>query len=435
MRKIMTIQSLKSLVIKCILGCVNSYHKLQNKITLKKRRSIFFYPHINCKYDNYDVFNYKSDNVLCLFMDIVSDDSFRGWDLYIVYYNKSKEEEYKLFAEQHKNKRITFIFEEDAKGIRKAFYCTDLIFTDEMYRNYPYKLSRQKVVCLNYYPFPFKSDYVKLIDKNGKSSYMAEQKRINASYDALVSISDLSSIMITQAEPFFYEKCVTLGFPRSDVFYHDCSSLKEKVISNIEYSVKNVIIYVPTHRDYENEERDVYDESLSKERTIWGYESQSALDELENVLERTQSIIIAKIHPIQARSVLKKSSSKRVILYNDITETYNISLNELMAISDVMITDYTSAVFDYLNVNNPIIYYFYDIERYIGTRGFIINPMAPLIAGEVTKNLHELSHAIEDQSNGVDLYKDKREFLSDLIIRYKDANAASRIKDYFIKLR
>ena len=106
-----------------------------------------------------------------------------------------------------------------------------------------------------------------------------------------------------------------------------------------------------------------------------------------------------------------------------------------MAISDVMITDYTSAVFDYLNVNNPIIYYFYDIERYIGTRGFIINPMAPLIAGEVTKNLHELSHAIEDQSNGVDLYKDKREFLSDLIIRYKDANAASRIKDYFIKLR
>lgn len=431
----MSIQSLKSLVIKCIFRCINSYHKLQNKLTPKKRKSIFFYPHINCKYDNYDVFNYKSDNVLCLFMDIVNDDSFRGWDLYIVYYTKSKEEEYKLFAEQHRGNRITFIYEEDAKSIRKAFYCTNLIYTDEMYRNYPYKLPTQKVICLNYYPFPFKSDYVKLIDKNGKCSYLAEQKRINASYDALVSISDLSSIMITQAEPFFYEKCVTLGFPRSAVFYQDCSSLKEKIISNIEYSVKNVIIYVPTHRDYENEERVVYDESLSIDRTIWGYESQSALDELENVLERTQSIIIAKIHPIQARTVLKTSSSKRVILYNNIAETYHISLNELMAISDVMITDYTSAVFDYLNVNNPIIYYFYDIERYIGTRGFIINPMDPLMAGEVTKNLHELSHAIENQCNGVDLYKDKREFLSDLIIRYKDANAASRVKDYFIKQR
>lgn len=404
-------------------------------MTSKQERSILFYPHINCKYDNYDIFNYKSDNVLCLFIDIVNDDSFRGWDLYIVYYNQNKEFEYKRFAEEHKNNRIIFIYEEDTKGIRNAFYCTNLLFSDEMYRNYPYKLKSQKVVCLNYFPFPFKSDYINLIDENGNCSYVREQKRINDSYDALVSISDISSIIITQSEPFFYEKCVTLGFPRSDVFYQNSFSLKEKIMSNIDYPVKNVIIYVPTHRDYENEERDLYDESLSKERTIWGYEPQTALDELEEMLERTKSIIIAKIHPIQARAILKNTSSKRVVYYGDIAETYNVSLNELMAISDAMITDYTSAVFDFLNVDKPIIYYFYDIEKYLGTRGLLINPMEPLMAGEITKNLHELSHAIEAQCNGVDLYKDKRGFLSDLIIRYKDANATSRVKDYFIKNR
>ena len=122
MRNVISIRCLKSFVIKGILYCINIFHKLQNKMTSKQERSILFYPHINCKYDNYDIFNYKSDNVLCLFIDIVNDDSFRGWDLYIVYYNQNKEFEYKRFAEEHKNNRIIFIYEEDTKGIRNAYY-------------------------------------------------------------------------------------------------------------------------------------------------------------------------------------------------------------------------------------------------------------------------------------------------------------------------
>lgn len=407
--------------------------KICNRFTPKNAKSILFYPHINCKYDDYDVFNYKSDNVLCLVNNVLNDNTFDGWTFWIVYYNEEKISEYLKYAEQFSKNQVIFIYYEDEKSIRHAFYQTLKIFTDEMYRNYPYKCSGQQVVCLNYYPFPFKSDYSKLIGTDGKCSYCKEQTRINKSYDRLVSISDLSSIMITQAEPFFYEKCITLGYPRSDVFYCDNSALRERLISSIGQDIKRILVYVPTHRDYENKDRASFDKELSEKRTIWGYESQESIDRLNQLLDDSKAIIIAKIHPIQARNILSENTSSRILLYHDIIKKMPISLNELMAVADGMITDYTSAVFDFLNIGKPIIYYFYDVEKYVGTRGFVINPMTPLIAGDIAKNLRELVKYIEDLINGVDNYREKRDFISDLMLTYRDNLSTKRVKDYFLK--
>lgn len=191
--------------------------------------------------------------------------------------------------------------------------------------------------------------------------YLNEQIRINKSYDYLVSISDLASIAIIQAEPFFYEKCVTLGFPRSEVFYSDNSLLREKVISLFPFEVNNIFVYVPTHRDYEDKIRKVYDKNCRK-RTIWGYESAESIENLEKLLQNEKSVIIAKIHPVQARDILDEQKTERILTYHELALKLTISLNELMAISDAMITDYTSAVFDYLMCDKPIIYYHFDLN-------------------------------------------------------------------------
>lgn len=49
-------------------------------------------------------------------------------------------------------------------------------------------------------------------------------------------------------------------------------------------------------------------------------------------------------------------------------------IQELYLISDILITDYSSVMFDYANLNRPILFYAYDYKRYSSElRGFYLN--------------------------------------------------------------
>ena len=396
-------------------------------------KSILFIPHLNCEKDNYDIINYKSDNVLCLFNSILKDSRFKNYHLYIAFFNQNKLEEYSQYCQQYNLERIHFVNYHNLKEIYSCFYKSKFVFTDEFYRSYRFKSSKQNVVCLNYYSFPYKSDYVKLFDeKRNKYVYLDEQTRINRCYDYLVSTSDISSIAIMQSEPIYYEKCVTLGFPRSDVFYCDNSLLRSQIVSLFPFQVNKIFVYVPTHRDYEDSTRKAFDKNSSR-RTIWGYESKENIDCLDKFLQEENSIIIAKIHPVQAKSILNNQNTQRIITFQEIAMKISVSLNELMSIADAMITDYTSAVFDFLMCDKPIIYYHFDIEKYDKTRGFFLNPMTPLCAGETCYNLSELTIALNKIILGFDEFSSKRRFLLDLLVTYQDQNSSERIKNFFFK--
>lgn len=404
------------------------YRRLSTRVNMK---SILFVPHLNCENDNYDIINYKSDNVLCLFNSILKDSAFSEYELYIAYFDQNNFEVYQRYCEQYNLARIHFIYYYSLQDIYTSFYKCRYIFTDEIYRTYRFKSKKNKVICLNYYPFPYKSDYVKFFDKKkNKYSYLQEQTRINKSYDYLVSTSDLSSVAIIQAQPIYYEKCITLGFPRSDVFYTDNSSVRKKIVSLFPFDVKKIFVYVPTHRDYENIKSKAFDKTSTR-RTIWGIESVENIYNLDKFLRDENAVIVAKIHPAQVKGILDDPKTDHIITYHDLASKMTVSLNELMAISDAMITDYTSAVFDYLMRDKPIVYYHFDIEKYDKTRGFFANPMKPFCVGVTCYNLGELTLALNRIVNGIDDFSIKRKFLLDLLVTYQDAKSAERIKDYF----
>ena len=49
------------------------------------------------------------------------------------------------------------------------------------------------------------------------------------------------------------------------------------------------------------------------------------------------------------------------------------SINELYLVSDLLITDYSSVYFDYLNLNKPVIFINTDEDTYKDERGFIFD--------------------------------------------------------------
>ena len=90
--------------------------------TRVNEKSILFVPHLNCANDNYDIINYKSDNVLCLFNSILRDSKFNDYQLYIAYFNQSKIEEYRQYCEQYNLNRIHFVYYYKLKDFYISFY-------------------------------------------------------------------------------------------------------------------------------------------------------------------------------------------------------------------------------------------------------------------------------------------------------------------------
>ncbi|PIU47337.1 hypothetical protein COS93_00010, partial [bacterium (Candidatus Gribaldobacteria) CG07_land_8_20_14_0_80_33_18] len=73
-------------------------------------------------------------------------------------------------------------------------------------------------------------------------------------------------------------------------------------------------------------------------------------------------IIALRLHP----TVQLDSDIKGVI---DLTNGF--SLEEVLSMTDILITDYSSVGFEFANLERPVIYYPYDLDEYKNTKGLI----------------------------------------------------------------
>ena len=87
--------------------------------------------------------------------------------------------------------------------------------------------------------------------------------------------------------------------------------------------------------------------------------------------------------------------------YNDISELY--------LISDALITDYSSVMFDYGILKRPQFFFAYDIEKYDkGLRGFYMDYMNDL-PGEIITDEFKLAEELKHIDKHKERYKDKIE--------------------------
>ncbi len=164
-------------------------------------------------------------------------------------------------------------------------------------------------------------------------------------------------------------KVYALGTPRTDVFYDE--SIKRNIRDQIyrdhpELSGKHVILYAPTFRD------------VGKDRTQ--FRPDLDFDSLSESLQEDQVMVICP-HPLMENSILDKS-------YDNIFVYRDYPTNDYMMVSDLLITDYSSVIFEYALLNKPMVFFCYDINIY--NRGFYLRYPEDL-PGPVITNQKELS--------------------------------------------
>lgn len=117
---------------------------------------------------------------------------------------------------------------------------------------------------------------------------------------------------------------------------------------------------------------------------------------------RDEYIMIIKHHPsVKLRPTIEEGCENCIF---DFTE--EMTIEELICVSDICITDYSSIIFEYALFERPIIVYAYDIDNYLDWRGFYYD-FESFVPGPIVKDNRELMECIKG-INDYDLMKVKR---------------------------
>ena len=202
------------------------------------------------------------------------------------------------------------------------------------------------------------------------------------------------------------------GYPRSDSLYN----VSKERIAEIKRSLnipedKKVVLYTPTFRV-----RNTFDMQL----------------DIENFRKKLGDdyVLLVRIHYMCAKGYKVPADNK--VIFD--MATYH-SVENLFLIADILITDYSSVMFDYAILKKPMIFYIYDVKEYAGNlRGtyFDIEKEAP---GPIAYNNEQLVNAISNIDEEMKKCGDRVQHFYDTYVNYECENSTQKVVEILLKER
>ena len=282
-----------------------------------------------------------------------------------------------------------------SRKVKSAWASAEYIFSSEAIFPIPKKPYQQYIV-LGYYPVALKNDWFSSIEDSNYRNRTNYAKQI----DRVYSVSLIYSQIESSSYEISFGKFLPIGKCRSDVILQkeDVSFVKEYFQQFCgDYKFSKIILYTPTHRDYEQSVFDI-------KRSILGFNIEKK--RFENFLQENEILIICKLHPRQNADVVDSLLPKGVLNFKGCDR---FGLVELMKVSSMLMTDYTSVYVDYLLLNKPVIFNFYDYDLYKKIRGFSFYPLQRICAGEIFTDEESFYKVVKATLDGLDRYADKRQ--------------------------
>lgn len=246
-------------------------------------------------------------------------------------------------------------------------------------------------------------------------AYVTTLPRRAAQWSVLVSPNSFSTPVMRRA--FGYDGTVLeSGYPRNDLLHApDRGKVADAVRELLRIPEgKRVILYAPTWR-----------EDQPKKGGRYGLDLQLDLAQAAQGLA-DDHVLLVRRHYLVGGAVPGASSDldaggfvRDVSRYPDVAE--------LMLISDALVTDYSSLMFDFAQTGRPMYFHAYDLEHYRDTlRGFYFD-FGAAAPGPVVADTAALVAALRDPETRLpgDAYDRFRETFCDL----DDGTAAARVAD------
>lgn len=249
--------------------------------------------------------------------------------------------------------------------------------------------------------------------------YVERVSKAIENWDYLISPSSYATNAFRSAFKYNGE-ILEVGYPRNDIFYKEniselCGKIKRRL--NIPKD-KKVILYAPTFRD-----------NQTTKVNKFSFDIQMDLKKMKEQLG-DEYIILLRMHVVIAN---------KIKLEEDISDfAYDVSsysdIQELLLISDILITDYSSVMFDFANTRRPMLFFTYDFETYRDElRGFYLDfeNEAP---GPLVRTTEEIIDSIQNIKSVERSYNKKYEQFYQKYCYLEDGKASKRVVEkIFVK--
>ncbi|REH75523.1 CDP-glycerol:glycerophosphate glycerophosphotransferase [Staphylococcus felis] len=213
--------------------------------------------------------------------------------------------------------------------------------------------------------------------KYKRNFYRATQR-----WDFLISPNAYSTDIFQSAFWMQRDQILEIGYPRNDILvnHQDDADYIQSLKSSLGIpSHKRVVLYAPTWRDDEYIEAGAYTFDLKID-----------LAQMQQALGKN-TVVLLRMHYLIANQL--DLSGYEGFAY-DVSNYQNVS--ELYLMSDCLITDYSSVMFDYGILKRPQLFFAYDIDKYANDlRGFYIDYHEDL-PGPIYTDASSLIHGLKD---------------------------------------
>lgn len=107
--------------------------------------------------------------------------------------------------------------------------------------------------------------------------------------------------------------------------------------------------------------------------------------------------------------------------------SYYPDVRDLYLAADVLVTDYSSAMFDFAVTGKPIVLYAYDLEKFRDeVRGFYVDPLE-VAPGPVVRTTAQLVNVLTDLPSVQDEHRAAYAEFSDRFCSLEDGHASDRL--------
>ncbi|MBS4200619.1 CDP-glycerol glycerophosphotransferase family protein [Bacillus sp. FJAT-49732] len=243
----------------------------------------------------------------------------------------------------------------------------------------------------------------------GPSEEYLKHIKIHGNYSKVYVSSSVVIPYYAEAFNMPAENIFPLGVPRTDYFF-SVEAIEE--IRSRFYIVfpklirKKIILYAPTFRG----------KSHDQDEFKLPFDLKVMAENLND-----EYALLIQLHPYM-----------RTDLQLDHTFSYQIKdafvIEELLAITYILITDYSTVFFDFSLLNRPMIFYPYDLEDYIRIRDFYYQ-YEEVIPGPMATDTNTLVQLIKEGS----FSDEKISSFRNLFFDYQDGKAAERIVEHIFK--
>ena len=218
------------------------------------------------------------------------------------------------------------------------------------------------------------------------SQYLSTMRKEAAAWDYLISPSTYASKCFASAFGFPIKggkgKVLEVGYPRNDRL--NASADERAAVRNrvrkqlgVKSAQTQLVLYAPTWRD-------------TNRNAVGTLQTVNHIDAATKLPKGFQLMFRGHSMTLDAHNSKTANGAIDVTDYPDITELY--------LAADVLITDYSSVMFDFAVTGKPMIFLTPDIEKYVADRGFYFDFVSEA-PGPICHTTAEVISALENINN------------------------------------